>query len=100
MVTSKINCPVCGHAETAKAESAVTLADIGVFKCDACSSRVIYGQVLPRVVHEPYVDRRGVLWLRTRYQDPKTKADLYVVDLDPQYAAGCATNVLSITVQP
>lgn len=72
--------------------------DAAVFTCNHCRTRVAFGKVAPRMVVEPFVDERGVAWLRQRFQDPVTKEDLYVVDLDPQWAAMHATNLLSITV--
>ncbi len=98
MVTSEITCPACGHKESVQAEAALTLADVGLFVCNQCRTRAVHGALLPRVVVEPFSDRKGFTWTRTRYQDPITKADLYVVDLDPRGSAMVATATLSLTV--
>lgn len=92
----KITCPACGEHETAPDGTPTVLDLIGLFRCNACSCRVVYGRMLPRVVTEPYTDNRGHCWIRTRYQDPKTKADLFVVDVDPQFAVDIVKNTLSL----
>lgn len=74
------------------------MASIALFVCNFCGFRSVFGNAMPRVVVEPFVDSKGLHWLRRRFQDPITKRDLYVVDLDPQHAAREAVNILSITV--
>lgn len=97
----EIACPACGHADVhttpVDIPTARYVAD-SVFVCRECCARTAYGTLMPRVVVKPHRDANGKVWLRKRYQDPKTKADLFVVDLDPQYAATEAKNVLSVVI--
>lgn len=92
----EICCPACEHAHVLATDAPVALEDIGVFVCDACSTRVVFGKVLPRVVVEPYEDERGHRWIRRRFQDPVTKADIYVIDADPIFAVAELKSVLSL----
>ncbi len=98
MVNFTIACPACSHEEDHEAESVLTLNGIGLFVCDQCGFRSVYGVHQPRVVVEPFTDAKGMRWLRRRFQDPITRADRFVVDMDPNYAAREAVNILSITV--
>jgi hypothetical protein len=56
-----------------------------------------FGRIMPRIVVEPHVDEHR-RWLRLRFQDPTTKADVHVADLDAQYAASVAKNILSLVI--
>lgn len=96
MPEASITCPVCSAEE--RTDAPVALADVGLFVCNACGSRVVLGKVMLRVVVEPFCDARGFRWVRTRYQDPKTKADVFVDDRDPQHAANVAKNILSVVI--
>lgn len=91
----QITCLACEHV--ADVPDGPAFED-GVFVCGECGARMAYGQLLPRIVVEPYEDERGRRWLRRRFQDPKTKIDLYVVDIDPQHAASEAKNILSLVL--
>lgn len=95
---SSIACPSCAHAEEIEAAAPVTIDDVGLFVCNACNTRVVHGKTLQRVVIEPFVDERGHKWVRRRFQDPKTKEDLHVVDIDPLLAAGEAKSLLSLVI--
>lgn len=98
MAHNSITCPVCGVEEASPDEMPMPpLHDIGLFRCEACGARVVFGKVAPRIVIEPYVER-GVRFVRLRFQDPKTKADIHVADLDPQFAVIVTKNILSISV--
>lgn len=98
MSTMKMTCLACGHvASVAKTDDCDCL-DCGIFRCDQCRARMSFGVLMPRVVVEPFIDARGRQWLRRKYQDPKTKADLYVIDVDPQYAAMEAKQILSLVI--
>lgn len=96
---STIVCPRCKAIERCDGAN-VTLESIGVFTCDQCRLRVVHGHILPNIVVEPFTDEKGFTWLRRRFQDALTRKDLYVVDVDPHWAALEATNILSITVHP
>lgn len=96
-MAATIPCPICGHKETvADAHPSLKLTDVAIFQCAECGNRTIHGKTLPRLVVEPFVDERGFQWLRRRFQDPTTKRDLFVLDVDPQCAAADAINILSI----
>jgi hypothetical protein len=98
MAHNSVTCPSCGVEETPDDERPLPpLHEIGEFRCEACGSRFIYGKLVPRIVVEP-VDERGVRWTRIRFQDPKTKEDVHVVDIDQKLAVLFAKNVLSITL--
>ncbi len=99
MVESKIPCPCCKRTESTRAEKPLTLADIDLFICGSCGARVAWGKLQMRQVVEPFTDDKGVTWCRTRYQDPRTKRDLFVVDTDAKNAALWASNVLSLVIQ-
>ncbi len=101
MAKNNVTCPVCGVEEpvhaSAPGEGALPLHEIGEFRCDACSSRTVYGQLMPRIVIEPARGARDLVWVRLRIQDPKTKEDLYApVDMDPKLAVMVARNILSL----
>lgn len=99
MAHNAVTCPSCGLEEPFQdGQSALQLHEIAEFTCDGCRTRVIYGRVMPRIVVEPYMDAQGFTWIRTRYQDPKTREDIYVVDLDPILAASHAKNELALVI--
>jgi len=101
MTTSHITCPACGHADDVANETGLEAVEFlaqNVFQCSECNARLAYGKPAPRVVIEPFTDDRGRQFIRHRFQDPVTKADLYTADLDPKYAAMLATNVLSVVL--
>lgn len=100
MISVNVQCLACGHTAPTHVQEgeAADPHEHGVFVCGECTARMAYGTLLPRVVVEPFVDERGHLWLRRRYQDPKTKAELYVLDVDPRYAALEAKNILSMVI--
>jgi hypothetical protein len=97
----QIQCLACGRPWDVPNDSDLSDAQFvtaNIFKCSECGARTAYGQLMPRIVEEPFVDDRGHQFLRIRFQDPTTKADVYVVDLDPQYAASHAKNTLSLVL--
>jgi hypothetical protein len=95
MALNTITCPACGIEEPVEGDP-IALHDIGEFKCDACCARTVYGRLMPFVVIEPCKGERDMLWVRVRYQDPKTRADLYVVELDPKMVHEVSVNQLSL----
>lgn len=86
-------CLACGHA----ADVPGPPPEESILVCGECNARVSFGRLMPRVVVEPNVsDHRR--WLRLRFQDASTKLDVHVVDLDAQYAASLAKNILSLVI--
>ena len=101
MKTTTITCLACGHADAVQHNSELddrAFFASEIFRCSECNARMAFGKLMPRIVVEPYEDARGIRWLRRRYQDPKTREDLFVVDIDPQYAAMDAKNALSLVI--
>ncbi len=99
MAINNITCPVCGVEEPFKDDGPyVPLQDVAKFICDACGARVIFGKLAPNIVVEPYHDDRGLVWTRLRIQDWKTRADLFVADLDPNWAQLLVKNIMSLSV--
>lgn len=90
-----ITCLACDHSSIVADGPAF---EDGLFQCDECGARMALGRLLPRVVVEPFRDARGFMWIRTRYQDPKTKTDLFVDDRDPKHAGDVAKNILSLVL--
>ncbi len=90
-----ITCLACGHA--AEAGDGPTL-EASVCVCGECGARMVYGELAPRLVVEPCRLAGGFSGLRVRVQDPTTKADMHTIDLDPQYAASLAKNILSLVI--
>lgn len=98
---SRIGCMACGHEAEVTHEHPASTEEIlatNIFRCDECGARMAFGHLMPRVVVEPFRDDNGVGWVRFRFQDPVTKADQHVVDLDPQFAAMIAKGALSIVI--
>lgn len=91
-----ITCLSCRHAFQVAAKSGCECAADDVYRCLECGARMAFGKLMPRIVIEPFVDERGIRWVRKRYQDPITKADLYVVDVDREYALMEAKQILSL----
>lgn len=101
MKSTTITCLACDHSHavanpTDLDDAAFFVA--GIFRCDECSARMSFGKLMPRIIVTPWTDENGVTWLRRRFQNPKTKEDLFVVDLDPQYAAMECKNTLSVVL--
>ena len=101
MAKGTITCPACGVEEPVHATSpgagSIALHDVGEFRCDACSARVVYGRLMPRVVVEPTRGERDLMWIRIRRQDPRTKEDVgEPLDLDPKMAFEFAKAVIGL----
>lgn len=94
---SEIVCPRCGHVEPVTETDPITLADIGLFRCDACQARFVYGRAIPRIVVEPCRGPLGLLWTRVRVFDPETGLEALVMELDPVYADAFADNLRAMT---
>jgi hypothetical protein len=91
-----VTCPCCGLEEPVADGGSTALEEIGEFSCEGCHARVVHGKVMPFVVVEPMKGPGGYLWQRVRIQDPKTRADLHVLECDPNLAIGLARNLLSL----
>lgn len=96
MAMNAITCPACGVEEINHEE--IPLHEIGEFVCDnhECRTRIVFGKIMPRIVVEPFIDERHYRWTRIRWQDPVTKQDLYVQDLDPKLVLRLTNNLLSM----
>lgn len=97
---TKIQCMACDHVALVTHDAAIhpdVVLKSDIFRCDECGARMAFGRLMPRIVVEPYEAHDGTRWVRLRTQDLKTK-EVTVVDLDPQYAAMLAKNILSIVV--
>ena len=101
MSINSVTCPMCGVEEPfdADGQAPPPLHQVALFTCEACQARVVYGTVLPRIVVEPYCDTNGFTWVRKRYQDPRTREDKHVIDLDPKLAAMEAKAVLALVIR-
>ncbi len=101
MTLNAVTCPACGVEEPFDDDGnePPPLHEVGLFRCNACDARVVYGKIMPRIVVEPYTDERGFTWLRRRFQDPVTGSDLHVIDVDPRLAAIEARSVLAMVIQ-
>lgn len=98
LVDTTITCLACSHTSHVSVplvEAPNPLAH-GVFRCDECGARMAYGRLTMREVVEPYVDDTGRRWVRRRFQDPKTREDLFVLDVDRERAIDCARELLSL----
>jgi len=91
----RVTCLACEHDG---GEQPAGFAAASILRCDECGARMAYGKLLPRIVVEPYQDEAGRLWIRQRFQDPKTQADIYVCDVDPMHAASLGKNLISLVV--
>lgn len=97
----QIECLACGHPWDVPNETALSDAEFvasNIFRCSECGARTAFGHLMPRIVEEPFIDAENRQWLRLRFQDPKTKESIYVTDIDPQYGAMHARNVLSLVL--
>lgn len=93
-----ITCPACGDTHEAPGGDVDFLAK-GITRCSVCDARVVYGELAPRVVVEPSSVDTAVGskdFMRLRFQDPTTKADVFVRDLDPQHAFMIAQAIISM----
>lgn len=95
MAHVSVTCPACGADELVRGEP-IALHEIGDFRCDACGARTVYGRLMPRIAVEPTRGANDMLFIRARIQDPKTREDLFVVDLDPKMAVELTRNILSL----
>jgi len=95
MIPNSVTCPACGAKELVRGEP-VALEDVGEFRCDECGARTVFGCLMPRVVVEPMKGAHDMLWIRTRIQDPKTREDVHVLDLDPKMAVELTRNILAL----
>jgi hypothetical protein len=97
-MSEKTTCPNCG------APANVDLATMQreILRCDVCDARLVYGTPALRVVQEPSTfdtpDGPKPAFL-LRFQDPKTKADLFSLKLDPYQAFLHAQGIIA-TVRP
>ncbi len=101
MAEDAITCPQCGLEEAfdAHGERPPPLHECGEFRCNGCQNRYVFGKHVPRLVIEPWHQDSGLRWVRFRVQDEATKEDLYVFDLDPEYADYAFKSALSLTTR-
>lgn len=94
-----IKCLACDHvAEVSIEEPTAHPIDDGIFKCHECGARMVYGELAPRIVVEPHVTKNNQKLLRVRFQNQKTLEEVFVCDLDPQFAASLCKNILSLVL--
>lgn len=98
MAQNAVTCPTCGVEEAfdVHGERPPPLHEIGEFRCNACGTRVVYGQIVPPIVIEPCRGGGDFMWIRCRIQDPKTREDKYVVDIDPKMAIALTSDILAL----
>lgn len=95
MSENTVTCLACAHV--AALGTGPAPAD-SILVCGECGARMPFGTLAPRVVVEPFADANGRKWVRYRFQDPSTKRDLYVTDLDPEHAAKLAKGTLVLVI--
>lgn len=93
-----ISCPACDDKQPAPGGDENFFAR-NVAHCTNCSARIAYGELAPRIIVQPgTVDTidgpRSVFMIH--FQDPKTRQDIHVEKLDPQYAFLLAQNIISL----
>jgi hypothetical protein len=86
-------CLVCSHSAAIESD----LSD-GIYRCDECGARMVYGELAPRIVVEPEISITGRPLVAIRIQDARTREDEHVLRLDPQFAASVAKNILSLVI--
>lgn len=98
-MNNAITCPACGVEERFRdGDAPVPIHEVGDFRCDGCGARYVFGKLVMKIVVEPYFEN-GVRWTRLRAQHPVTRADVFIVDVEPGPAsASLAKNILSISV--
>jgi len=93
-----VTCPVCDDTHAAPGGDSQFLAR-GISRCSICDARIVYGDPAVRVIDEPSTfdtidgPKPAIL---IRFQDPKTKAELFSVKLDPAHAFLHAQSLLSM----
>jgi len=92
---SEVVCPACGAAE--QVDGDCTFTEIGLFRCDACSARFVFGKRVPRVVIEPCRGPQQMLWTRMRVYDPVTGVEACVLEFDPAFADAVADNLKAMS---
>ena len=90
MTNTQAKCLACGHADEIADSPAL---EDSIRNCTECNARMTYGALAPRIVVEPFDDAKGRRWIRIRRQNPVTRADVEVLDLDPQHASLLATDL-------
>jgi transcription initiation factor IIE alpha subunit len=86
----KFVCPACGFSDDADGP-----IDTGVFTCPKCNARVVYGRAMEHVVIEPGTDQQRPLVV-IRFQDPRTREDVFRFECDPQFSILLVRELLSI----
>lgn len=83
-----VACPACGDAHEAPDGDPLYL-ERNIVKCSECCARIVYGKLALCIVPEPHdiETTMGVKpGFKIRFQDPKTREDLFVAHIDPQHA--------------
>jgi hypothetical protein len=88
-------CLACGH-EASLTDGAPPSESVLV--CSECGARMPFGRLAPRIVVEPFTDDEGRTWVRYRFQDPISKIDVHVADIDGQHAAMLAKATISLVI--
>lgn len=89
-----VKCMACGHEAAC---AGVVAPENEVLRCDECGARMSFGRLMPRFIVEPH-EEGGRRWLRIRVQHHVTPDDEHILDLDAQYAASLAKNILSLVI--
>lgn len=90
-----MTCPTPGCGHTFDVVDAGPIAD-GIYKCDQCNVRWVYGEPGPRTVVSPAHDDKGRAFITLAIQDPITKAERMAIDLDPQFVVLLAADLLAL----
>lgn len=96
-----ITCPTCGLEEPfVDGDAPIPLHEVGLFCCNGCKARYVYGKLVPPIVVEPFDGPKGVPFTRIRVQNPQTREDVFVLDVEcGQMSAALAKNILAIGVR-
>lgn len=91
-------CPACSHTSELDVPTEDPTVEDGIYGCSECSHRWKVGNVPPVVILEPFVDTNAKHWVRRRVQDALTREDLFTFDVDPQFAAIEAKDILTMVL--
>lgn len=95
MSEAKVICPACGDTHDAPGGDRDFMVK-SISRCDVCDARIVYGALAPRVVIEPGTFDNGAPAFVLLAQDPKTRAVVHEMKLDPQHAFLLAQAIISM----
>lgn len=98
LTTIVMACPACAHEDELEVPSDDAVIPGGIYACGECSHRWKVGIVPHVVIVEPFVDEKARHWVRRRVQDALTREDLFTFDVDPQFAAIEAKDILTMVL--